>query len=211
MTRKLSFDLIRKNTKTPHDMEGNVGDQGIKNNKFQLKWPKWLRKDTDKTTNKEDIDLAKEVTIEEHLYTLNKLCQTLGTSCESGISDSEADVRLKRDGPNAFTPPKQTAWYILLGRQMTTAFAIILWIASIISFACYAIDTNIEYIIVGVALALVVIITGTYSYSQEASSSKIFKSFKNMIPQPGYGLHFCSRLDRRPLIGWPELPFAAHP
>ncbi|CAG2182508.1 unnamed protein product, partial [Oppiella nova] len=66
---------------------------------------------------------------------------------------------------------------------MTTAFAIILWIASIISFACYAIDTNIEYIIVGVALALVVIITGTYSYSQEASSSKIFKSFKNMIPQ----------------------------
>ena len=37
--------------------------------------------------------------------------------------------------------------------------------------------------ILGVVLALVVLITGTYSYSQQASSSKIFESFKNMVPQ----------------------------
>lgn len=35
----------------------------------------------------------------------------------------------------------------------------------------------------GIVLAAVVIITGCFSYYQEAKSSKIMDSFKNMVPQ----------------------------
>ena len=37
----------------------------------------------------------------------------------------------------------------------------------------------------GIVLAAVVIITGCFSYYQEAKSSKIMESFKNMVPQVG--------------------------
>lgn len=38
-------------------------------------------------------------------------------------------------------------------------------------------------------LAAVVIVTGCFSYYQEAKSSKIMDSFKNMVPQvDGWGL-----------------------
>lgn len=35
----------------------------------------------------------------------------------------------------------------------------------------------------GIVLSAVVIITGCFSYFQEAKSSKIMESFKNMVPQ----------------------------
>jgi hypothetical protein len=49
-----------------------------------------------------------------------------------------------------------------------------------------------------VVLAAVVIVTGCFSYYQEAKSSKIMDSFKNMVPQvdgraafhPGWGIRF---------------------
>jgi len=61
--------------------------------------------------------LAKDVKITEHLLSLDELCTKLQTNLETGISDNEADVRLKRDGPNAFTPPKQTPKWVLFIRE----------------------------------------------------------------------------------------------
>jgi sodium/potassium-transporting ATPase subunit alpha len=37
----------------------------------------------------------------------------------------------------------------------------------------------------GIALASVIIITGFFSYHQQAKSSKIMESFKYLIPQAG--------------------------
>ena len=37
----------------------------------------------------------------------------------------------------------------------------------------------------GIVLASVVIITGIFSYFQEAKSSKIMESFKHLVPQVG--------------------------
>lgn len=42
----------------------------------------------------------------------------------------------------------------------------------------------------GVVLSAVVIITGCFSYYQEAKSSKIMESFKNMVPQVPAALSF---------------------
>ena len=39
------------------------------------------------------------------------------------------------------------------------------------------------HLYLGIVLSAVVIITGCFSYFQEAKSSKIMESFKNMVPQ----------------------------
>ncbi|CAG2175196.1 unnamed protein product, partial [Oppiella nova] len=130
-----------------------------------------------------ELDLSKELTITEHMYTLEELADKLHTNIDSGITDTEAQIRHERDGPNAFSPPKLTPAWVLYLKEMTTGFAIIIWLASIASFICYGIDLVPQYYYLGIVLALVVLITGTYSYSQQASSSKIFESFKNMVPQ----------------------------
>ena len=86
------------------------------------------------------VDLSKEIDIKDHLFTLDELCQKLSTDHERGITDTEADIRHKRDGPNAFSPPKVTPGWVLYLREMTTGFAIIIWLASIASFICFAIE-----------------------------------------------------------------------
>ncbi|CAG2118794.1 unnamed protein product, partial [Medioppia subpectinata] len=196
MARRLSFDLTRNyrngdvelNSPTTPDTPSPLLTKQHNNNKWRLKWPDFCCCSKDKNNNdpsKKEMDLSKEVTIQEHMYTFEKLCSELKTDLDNGVTDSEASYRYARDGPNAFTPPKQTPWFILLGREMSTAFAIIIWIASAISLICFFVSEprNMQYYIITIALALVVIITGLYSYSQQASSAEIFKSFKSMVPQ----------------------------
>lgn len=86
------------------------------------------------------MDLAKDVKITEHLLSLSELCSKLNTNLETGITESEAAFRLKRDGPNAFTPPKQTSKFIIFFREMTAGFALLLWFAAIGSCIAYSIE-----------------------------------------------------------------------
>jgi sodium/potassium-transporting ATPase subunit alpha len=93
-----------------------------------------------KNNEKSGIDLAKDVKITEHLMSLSELSEKLKTNLENGLSEEEAAFRLKRDGLNAFTPPKQTPAWLLFLREMTGGFALLLWFASIASFISYAIE-----------------------------------------------------------------------
>lgn len=45
------------------------------------------------------------------------------------------------------------------------------------------IHLSLSQLYLGIVLSAVVIITGCFSYFQEAKSSKIMESFKNMVPQ----------------------------
>ena len=133
-----------------------------------------------------------------------EVCTHLKTSFDSGINEQEAAMRLARDGPNAFTPPKQTAWWILYIREMTGGFALLLWFASIASFISYGIqkEKDLQDVYLGVVLALTVILTGTFSYYQQASSNKVFKSFKNMTPPVSLNLSLLSYyMTRLPSLG----------
>ncbi len=78
--------------------------------------------------------------ITEHLLSIDELCSKLQTNLETGLSESEAAFRLKRDGLNQFTPPKQTPKWILFIREMTGGFALLLWFAAIASCIAYAIE-----------------------------------------------------------------------
>ena len=54
------------------------------------------------------LDAQQSTYKEEHTMPLEKLAEELDTNLETGLVESEAKLRLERDGPNALTPPQKT-------------------------------------------------------------------------------------------------------
>lgn len=136
-------------------------------------------------------ELKKEANMDEHKIPLEDLCRRLATDPKKGLTAAEAHVRLIRDGLNVLTPPHQTSEWIKFARNMFGGFALLLWVGAVLCFIAYGIQVYNtdnppeDNLYLGLVLAAVVIITGCFSYYQEAKSSKIMDSFKNLVPQVG--------------------------
>ncbi|XP_069497029.1 sodium/potassium-transporting ATPase subunit alpha-3 isoform X2 [Ambystoma mexicanum] len=134
-------------------------------------------------------DLKKEVSLTEHKMSVEEVCRKYNTDCVQGLTLSKAAEILERDGPNALTPPPTTSEWIKFCRQLFGGFSILLWLGAILCFLAYGILVGTEdepandNLYLGIVLSAVVIITGCFSYYQEAKSSKIMESFKSMVPQ----------------------------
>ncbi|NWX21117.1 AT1A1 ATPase, partial [Aegotheles bennettii] len=136
-----------------------------------------------------DMDeLKKEVSMDDHKLSLDELHRKYGTDLSRGLTPARAAEILARDGPNCLTPPPTTPEWVKFCRQLFGGFSLLLWIGAILCFLAYGIqsvmeESNKDNLYLGIVLAAVVIITGCFSYYQEAKSSKIMESFKNMVPQ----------------------------
>ncbi|XP_074543864.1 sodium/potassium-transporting ATPase subunit alpha-2 [Halichoeres trimaculatus] len=137
-----------------------------------------------------DLDeLKKEVALDDHKIALDDLGKRYGVDLTRGLTIARAAEVLARDGPNALTPPPTTPEWVKFCRQLFGGFSILLWIGAILCFLAYSIQVATEdeapndNLYLGVVLAAVVIITGCFSYFQEAKSSRIMDSFKKMVPQ----------------------------
>ncbi|XP_061573127.1 sodium/potassium-transporting ATPase subunit alpha-3b isoform X2 [Cololabis saira] len=139
--------------------------------------------------NKDMDDLKKEVPITEHKMSVEECCRKFQTDIVQGLTNAKAAEFLLRDGPNALTPPPTTPEWIKFCRQLFGGFSVLLWTGAILCFLAYAIQAATEdepagdNLYLGIVLTAVVVITGCFSYFQEAKSSKIMESFKNMVPQ----------------------------
>ncbi|NWQ79529.1 AT1A1 ATPase, partial [Columbina picui] len=126
---------------------------------------------------------------DDHKLSLDELHRKYGTDLNRGLTSARAAEILARDGPNSLTPPPTTPEWVKFCRQLFGGFSLLLWIGAILCFLAYGIQSvmeeepNNDNLYLGVVLAAVVIITGCFSYYQEAKSSKIMESFKNMVPQ----------------------------
>jgi len=125
----------------------------------------------------------------EHTDSIEKVCESYGVKPSEGLSDAEAKKRLERDGYNELTPPKTTPEWVKFCRNLFGGFSTLLWVGAILCFIAYSIesvsneDPVEDNLYLGIVLSAVVIITGVFQYFQEAKSSKIMESFKNMVPQ----------------------------
>ena len=143
-----------------------------------------------KRKGEKDLDaLKQEVDMDEHKITLEELYARLGTNPTTGLTSQQAREVLERDGPNALTPPKKTPEWVKFCKNLFGGFSLLLWIGAVLCFIAYSIQATTfeeppdDNLYLGVVLAVVVIVTGCFSYYQEARSSKIMESFKNMVPQ----------------------------
>ncbi|NXA57394.1 AT1A2 ATPase, partial [Nothocercus julius] len=142
-----------------------------------------------KQKEKELDELKKEVNLDDHKLSLDELGRKYQVDLSRGLTSARAAEILAQDGPNALTPPPTTPEWVKFCRQLFGGFSILLWIGAILCFLAYGIQAAMEdepsndNLYLGVVLAAVVIVTGCFSYYQEAKSSKIMDSFKNMVPQ----------------------------
>jgi sodium/potassium-transporting ATPase subunit alpha len=127
--------------------------------------------------------------MDEHTIPIDELYHRLGTSPDAGLTVERAREVLERDGPNELSPPKTTPEWVKFCKQMFGGFSLLLWIGAILCYLAYSIQAGTEEdpagdnLYLGIVLTAVVVITGCFSYYQEAKSSKIMESFKQLVPQ----------------------------
>ena len=148
-------------------------------------------------------DLKKELELDVHKITVEELCRRLGTNLITGLTTSQANANLERDGPNALKPPPTTPEWVKFCQNMFGGFAMLLWLGAILCFLAYSIQASTfeeppdDNLYLGIVLTAVVVVTGVFSYYQviitnlihlphfylqESKSSKIMESFAKMTP-----------------------------
>ncbi|XP_050548891.1 sodium/potassium-transporting ATPase subunit alpha isoform X2 [Daktulosphaira vitifoliae] len=143
-----------------------------------------------KYSRAENLDeLKQDPNLDYHKISLDELYQRFGTHPEAGLTHAKARENLERDGPNTLTPPLTTPEWIKFAKQIFGGFSLLLWIGALLCFVAHKAETsttvnsNDDYLYLGVILVAVVIITGIFSYYQQAKSSAIVNSFRNLVPQ----------------------------
>jgi len=143
-----------------------------------------------KKSDKNDLeDLKKESTIDEHKIPLEELVSRFNSDLVKGLSDEQVKIAFDRDGPNCLSPPKTTPEWVKFCKNLFGGFALLLWSGAFLCFLAYGIteatydDAPKDNLWLGIALTVVVVLTGCFSYFQEAKSSKIMQSFASMVPQ----------------------------
>lgn len=120
--------------------------------------------------------------ITEHVLSKEDLEKALDTDLKKGLTNAEAARRLERDGPNALTPPPTTAAWIKFLAHVCGGFAILLWIGAILCFIVYGLDGSVENLTLGIVLAVVVVMTGTFSFYQDMQAEKVLAGFSKLTP-----------------------------
>ncbi|XP_038206240.1 sodium/potassium-transporting ATPase subunit alpha-like [Zerene cesonia] len=153
---------------------------------FRPNNPKGLRS-RDLSSTRLNI-LKKEIQTDAHLIPLKELYSSLGTNPEVGLTNERAKELLEYYGPNTLTPASQFGWSRMLFKSLCTGFSILIWLGAILCLTAYLIEVftkphpSTDNLYLGCVLIAVDVICGLFSFLQNYKSSKIMKTFNNMIP-----------------------------
>lgn len=120
--------------------------------------------------------------MDEHMLPLPEMLKAFDTNLQTGLTSEEAAARLERDGLNRLTPAKQKHWLLKAVAHVAGGFALLLWAGSILCFIVYALDGSVENLTLGIVLAVVVTLTGLFSWYQEAKSDAVLQGFMKLAP-----------------------------
>ena len=152
---------------------------------------KTMRRNVDEQKkDSKDEDFAKKMErikdLDQHRLSWPDLCQRLQIDEEmlnTGLSSDEAEKRHYEQGNNCLTEKIPDPWYFKLIREITSFFALMLWIGTALSFIAYGLDTTQgSNLYLGIVLIVIIIISSAITYIQNAKSDSIMEGFKNFIP-----------------------------
>ena len=118
---------------------------------------------------------------DEHKISLPEFLQRLGVD-ESGLSEQEAARRLQECGPNVLEETGKESILSKYIRQFRNFFSILLIIGAILSFLGEYLDPGKGNLYIGIALGVVVILNGTFTFVQEYQAAKTMESFRQLLP-----------------------------
>lgn len=117
----------------------------------------------------------------EHSISIPEFLQKLNVD-ENGLSEQEAASRLKECGANILEETEKESIIKKYLRQFRNLFSILLTVGSILSFIGEYLDPGKGNLYIGIALAGVVIINGTFTFIQEYQAEKTMESFRQLLP-----------------------------
>jgi sodium/potassium-transporting ATPase subunit alpha len=118
---------------------------------------------------------------DEHKISLSEFLQRLGVD-ESGLSEQKSARRLQECGPNVLEETEKESILRKYIRQFRNFFSILLIIGAILSFLGEYLDPGKGNLYIGIALSLVVILNGTFTFVQEYQAAKTMESFRQLLP-----------------------------
>jgi len=133
----------------------------------------------------EEDDLYAAYKTDDYKITLEEFAARYKTDLVNGLDDAAYKAAVERWGLNKLTPREtDPTWKKVLRAIFSGFFNILLWAGAILSLIGYAImpDDN-SNLAIGITLAVVVTITGLFSFFQESKSEAIMEGFKNFLPE----------------------------
>ncbi|CAI5516948.1 unnamed protein product [Closterium sp. Naga37s-1] len=129
-------------------------------------------------------ELHKEIQFVEHTWPLEQLYSHFHTDPAQGLSEVQVVVNRGRYGENRLTPGYVMPWWVRYLLQFTNFFSLLLIVAAALCFLAYGIDPahGKENLYLGIVLVVVVVVTASFTYWQEARSEHIMESFRQLIP-----------------------------
>ena len=96
-------------------------------------------------------------------------------STRKGLSSEDAAKRLETYGENVLTAKKPIPMWKRFGAHLVNMFALLLWVASILSFAS-------DQAALGWAIIIVILINAIFAFVQEYRAEKAIEALRNMLP-----------------------------
>lgn len=149
-------------------------------NGVELTVPQTVQSDVEAGSSKKEEEATSDMT--EHQLPLEQMMKHFNTNQTTGLTHQEAKMRLEKDGLNCLTPPPKKHWFWKALAHIAGGFAILLWIGSVLCFAVYGLDGSVENLTLGIVLASVVLLTGLFSWYQEAKSDAVLDGFLKLAP-----------------------------
>ena len=116
--------------------------------------------------------------MDEHLKTPEQVLEDLG-SCENGLSETEAEARLARDGENKLREKKKTPLALRFLKQLADPMLIILIVAAVVSLVVAIID-DISGIAEVVIIVAVVLLNAVLGVAQESKAENAIQALKEL-------------------------------
>jgi len=126
--------------------------------------------------------------IDDHRVPLHDLFNRLLTDPNTGMSDPQARAVLQRDGANTINSVDAIPEWVRFCKNIFGGFSLLLWLGAFLCFAHYSIQTGIhaevpmDDLALGVALMVVIFITGGFSYYQEHSEVNMMRAVEDLVP-----------------------------
>jgi magnesium-transporting ATPase (P-type) len=132
----------------------------------------------------------REYEADEHRLTLQQLAERYQTHIDTedptksqGLTSAEATRRLKENGPNILTPPKELPEILKFLKQYTNGLLMLLIAAVGLALLAWGLDIgNSDNIILAGALAVIVLLTGALNYYHERAAHNVLASIQSMLP-----------------------------
>ena len=94
----------------------------------------------------------------------------------AGITTTEAEAALARNGPNVLETPEPPHWALRFGRNLVHLFALLLWAASLLAALAGLPELS-------GAIVAVILVNAGFSFAQEFRAERAVEALRSILPQ----------------------------